>query len=107
MEARPKHRALQMIACGLTRLANRSLSQFEPVWVTSKRNEQTPVLAEGLEVTGNGTLNPLVVESFCNAIVHARIQNSLLLLILPPDGRQRVRRIFYFKRHLPTHHRRA
>jgi len=23
-------------------------------------------------------------------------------MILPPDGRQRVRRIFYFKRHLPT-----
>ena len=59
------------------------------------------MLAEGLEVTGNGTLNPLVVESSCNAIVHARIRNSLLLLILPPDGRQRVRRVFYFKQHLP------
>jgi hypothetical protein len=67
-----------------------------------EKDEQKPVLAEGLEVTGNGTLNPLVVESFCNAIVHARIQNSLFSLILPPDGRQRVRRIFYFKRHLPT-----
>jgi hypothetical protein len=64
-------------------------------------DKQRPALAEGLEVTWNGTLNPLVVESFCNAIVHARIQNSLLLWILPPDGRQRIRRFFYFKQGIP------
>src|SRR3974377_46329 len=32
----------------------------------------------------------------------SRAHIKLSVTVLPPDGRQRIRRIFYFKRHLPT-----